>query len=69
MKNMKHCIWKSEKKCKKVKEKWINDKFKSIDLHNRSTEQTMYRSIEEISGKKTCSSTICPLLYDKNKIS
>ncbi|GFO31859.1 Zinc finger protein 665 [Plakobranchus ocellatus] len=52
------------KKCDEAKENWINDKCNSIDLHCRSTPQVMYRNIDEITGKKTCSSTGC--LKSKN---
>ena len=49
---MKHSIRKSEKKCDKAKEKWINNKCREIDLYHRSTEQTINKNIEEISEKK-----------------
>ncbi|GFO13502.1 hypothetical protein PoB_004000700 [Plakobranchus ocellatus] len=61
---MKHYKSLSEKKCDEAKENWINDKCNSIDLHCRSTPQVMYRNIDEITGKKTCSSTGC--LKSKN---
>ena len=44
-----------------AKEKWINDKC-------RNTEQTMNKNIEEIFGKKTCSSTGCLKLNNGNSI-
>ncbi|GFO03062.1 hypothetical protein PoB_002956700 [Plakobranchus ocellatus] len=62
------------KKCDEAKENWINDKCNSIDLHCRSTPQVMYRNIDEITGKKTCSSTGClkskngDIIMEKEKI-
>ena len=48
-----------KKKCEEAKERWINDKCRKIELYRRSTEQTMYRNIEEISEKKTSPFTGC----------
>ncbi|GFO12223.1 MORC family CW-type Zinc finger protein 3 [Plakobranchus ocellatus] len=62
------------KKCDEAKENWINDKCNCIDLHCRSTPQVMYRNIDEITGKKTCSSTGClkskngDIIMEKEKI-
>ena len=46
-------------KCDEAKENWIKEKCKEIELHQRSTPKVMYRNIEEIIGKRTCSSTGC----------
>ena len=61
-KNTKHCIRKTEKKCDDAKEKWLNDKCRNIELYYRSTEKIIYKNTEEISGKKTCSSTGCQVI-------
>ena len=55
----KYKTWHKEirKKCDEAKEKWINDKCREIDLNHKISEHTVYRNIEEISEKKTCSST------------
>ena len=61
-------------KCDKAKENWIKEKCKEIELHQRSTPKVMYRNIEEIIGKRTCSSTGClktkegSIIMDKEKI-
>ena len=55
------------KKCDEAKEKCINGKCRYIKLYHRTTEQTMYKNIEEISGKKTCSSKGCLLKAKKKK--
>ena len=47
------------KNCDEAKEKWINVKCRNIEIYCGSTEQTIYKNIEEISGKKTCSSAGC----------
>ena len=61
-------------KCDEAKENWIKEKCKEIELHQRSTPKVMYRNIEEIIGKRTCSSTGClktkegSIIMDKEKI-
>ena len=61
-------------KCDEAKENWIKEKCKEIELHQKSTPKVMYRNIEEIIGKKTCSSTGClktkegNIIMDKEKI-
>ena len=61
-------------KCDEAKENWIKEKYKEIELHQRSTPKEMYRNIEEIIGKRTCSSTGClktkkgSIIMDKKKI-
>ena len=47
------------KRSDESKEKWINDRCRETSLHHGSRPQTMHRNIEEISGKKICSSTEC----------
>ena len=61
-------------KCDEAKENWIKEKCKEIELLQRSTPKVMYRNIEEIIGKRTCSSTGClktkegSIIMDKEKI-
>ena len=61
-------------KCDEAKENWIKEKCKEIELHQKSTPKVMYRNIEEIIGKRTCSSTGClktkegSIIMDKEKI-
>ncbi|GFO36321.1 endonuclease-reverse transcriptase [Plakobranchus ocellatus] len=44
-------------KCNMSKENWINEKCKEIEQQRKHAPQTMYRNIEEITGKRTVLST------------
>ncbi|GFN94785.1 hypothetical protein PoB_002129100 [Plakobranchus ocellatus] len=56
------------------KENWINEKCKEIEQLRKHAPQTMYRNIEEITGKRTFLSTRCikamngDMIIDKEKI-
>ncbi|GFN92682.1 RNA-directed DNA polymerase from mobile element jockey-like, partial [Plakobranchus ocellatus] len=56
------------------KENWINEKCKEIEQQRKHAPQTMYRNIEEITGKRTFLSTGClkamngDIRFDKEKI-
>ncbi|GFN87476.1 hypothetical protein PoB_001398200 [Plakobranchus ocellatus] len=55
------------------KENWINEKCKEIEQQRKHAPQTMYRNIEEITGKRTFLSTVClktmngDIIIDKEK--
>ncbi|GFR69145.1 RNA-directed DNA polymerase from mobile element jockey-like [Elysia marginata] len=65
---------KVQEECNRAKENWINNKCKDIDLHKKLDPKTMYKNIEEITGKKVCSSTGClkakngGIIIDKERI-
>ncbi|GFO42831.1 endonuclease-reverse transcriptase [Plakobranchus ocellatus] len=48
---------KVQEKCNMSKENWINEKCKEIEQQPKHAQQTMYRNIEEITGKRTFLST------------
>ncbi|GFN83762.1 craniofacial development protein 2-like protein [Plakobranchus ocellatus] len=56
------------------KENWINEKCKEIEQQRKQAPQTIYRNIEEITGKRTFLSTGCikamngDTIIDKEKI-
>ncbi|GFO15032.1 craniofacial development protein 2-like [Plakobranchus ocellatus] len=64
---------KVQEKCNMSKENWINEKCKEIEQQRKHTPQTMYRNIEEITGKITFLSTGCikamngDIIIDKEK--
>ncbi|GFO32139.1 RNA-directed DNA polymerase from mobile element jockey-like [Plakobranchus ocellatus] len=65
---------KVQEKCNMSKENWINEKCKEIEQQRKHAPQTMYRNIEEITGKRTFLSTGCikvingDIIIDKEKI-
>ncbi|GFO24946.1 endonuclease-reverse transcriptase [Plakobranchus ocellatus] len=65
---------KVQEKCHMSKENWINEKCKEIEQQRKHAQQTMYRNIEEITGKRTFLSTGCikamngDIIIDKEKI-
>ncbi|GFN88800.1 endonuclease-reverse transcriptase [Plakobranchus ocellatus] len=64
---------KVQEKCNMSKENWINEKCKDIEQQRKHAPQTMYRNIEEITGKRTFLSTGCikamngDIIIDKEK--
>ncbi|GFO16281.1 craniofacial development protein 2-like [Plakobranchus ocellatus] len=48
---------KVQEKCNMSKENWVNEKCKEIEQQRKHAPQTMYRNIEEITGKRTFLST------------
>ena len=62
------------KRCNEAKETWINDKCQEIYLLQRFLTQTIYKNIEEITGRKAYSSNGClkakngDIILDKDKI-
>ncbi|GFO24671.1 RNA-directed DNA polymerase from mobile element jockey-like [Plakobranchus ocellatus] len=50
---------KVQEKCNMSKENWINEKCKEIEQQRKHAPQTMYRNIEEITGKRTFLATGC----------
>ncbi|GFN96473.1 RNA-directed DNA polymerase from mobile element jockey-like [Plakobranchus ocellatus] len=65
---------KVQEKCNMSKENWINEKCKEIEQQRKHAPQTMYRNIEDITGKRTFLSTGCikamngDIIIDKEKI-
>ncbi|GFO30487.1 endonuclease-reverse transcriptase [Plakobranchus ocellatus] len=65
---------KVQEKCNMSKKNWINEKCKEIEQQRKHAPQTMYRNIEEITGKRTFLSTGCikamngDIIIDKEKI-
>ncbi|GFO38874.1 endonuclease-reverse transcriptase [Plakobranchus ocellatus] len=66
---------KVQEKCNMSKENWINEKCKEIKQQRKHAPQTMYRNVEEITGKRTFLSTGCikamnggDIIIDKEKI-
>ncbi|GFO06939.1 endonuclease-reverse transcriptase [Plakobranchus ocellatus] len=65
---------KVQEKCNMSKENWINEKCKEIEQQRKHVPQTMYRNIEELTGKRTFLSTGCiktmngDIIIDKEKI-
>ncbi|GFO27557.1 RNA-directed DNA polymerase from mobile element jockey-like [Plakobranchus ocellatus] len=64
---------KMQEKCNMSKENWINEKCKEIEQQRKHAPQTMYRNIEEITGKRAFLSTGClkamngDIIIDKEK--
>ncbi|GFO36752.1 endonuclease-reverse transcriptase [Plakobranchus ocellatus] len=65
---------KVQEKCNTSKENWINEKCKEIEQQRKHAPQTIYRNIEEITGKRTLLSTGClkamngDIIIDKEEI-
>ncbi|GFO32339.1 endonuclease-reverse transcriptase [Plakobranchus ocellatus] len=65
---------KVQEKCNMSRENWINEKCKEIEQQRKHAPQTLYRNIEEITGKRTFLSTGCikamngDIIIDKEKI-
>ncbi|GFR64021.1 endonuclease-reverse transcriptase [Elysia marginata] len=47
------------KKCDEAKEVWLNSKCKVIDQQQNNKQHMMYKTMEEVVGKKTCSPSGC----------
>ncbi|GFO40141.1 RNA-directed DNA polymerase from mobile element jockey-like [Plakobranchus ocellatus] len=64
---------KVQEKCIMSTENWINEKGNEVEQQRKHAPQTMYRNIEEITGKRTFLSTGCikamngDIIIDKKK--
>ncbi|GFS18692.1 RNA-directed DNA polymerase from mobile element jockey-like [Elysia marginata] len=47
------------KKCDEAKEVWLNSKCKEINQQQNNKQHMMYKTIEEVVGRKTCSPSGC----------
>ena len=57
-----------------AKEKWFNERCQEIESRHAANDNNMYKNIEEVTGKRTCSATGCvkskegSIILEKDKI-